>query len=279
MIIIVDKPGQLCNRLWAYAPFVAVGLHFGIKVIILHFNDYADYFPNIKNSALIKTKIINNNYINKKLVLIITLLIKITKNFRKINFKHINYDNSCKGFNVIKAWKTEKPNNILLQHKKEIIELFYPKDFKKNELLEIKEKGFVLIGVHIRRGDYRKFKGGSYYYNDTVYLTVINNVQTSFENNGKKVYFFLCSDENVSELASQIPNCIYNSENHLIDDLYGLSTCDYIFGPPSTFSMWASFYGNVPLQFLNHSEIKLPLNKFKKVGYQNFFEDGTCVFH
>jgi hypothetical protein len=30
-------------------------------------------------------------------------------------------------------------------------------------------------------------------------------------------------------------------------DLYSLARCDYVFGPPSTYSQWASFYGNKPL--------------------------------
>jgi len=34
---------------------------------------------------------------------------------------------------------------------------------------------------------------------------------------------------------------------HFIEDLYTLASCDYIIGPPSTFTMWASFYGRVPL--------------------------------
>ena len=31
-----------------------------------------------------------------------------------------------------------------------------------------------------------------------------------------------------------------------IGDLYSLAACDYIIGPPSTYTQWASFYGQVP---------------------------------
>jgi hypothetical protein len=34
---------------------------------------------------------------------------------------------------------------------------------------------------------------------------------------------------------------------HLIEDLYSLAQCDFLAGPPSTFTLWASFYGKVPL--------------------------------
>ncbi|HAX17707.1 MAG TPA: hypothetical protein DCY00_03825 [Actinobacteria bacterium] len=79
-------------------------------------------------------------------------------------------------------------------------------------------------------------------------------------------------------LANQLTNCIYNSQNHFIEDLYSLALCDYIFGPPSTFSMWASFYGEVPLRFITNPDTDLSLDKFKKIIYQNYYEDGTCVF-
>ncbi|MFN5837557.1 MAG: hypothetical protein ACK47J_12755, partial [Pseudanabaena sp.] len=35
--------------------------------------------------------------------------------------------------------------------------------------------------------------------------------------------------------------------NGIIEDLYSMAKCDYLIGPPSTYSMWASFYGMVPL--------------------------------
>jgi hypothetical protein len=37
------------------------------------------------------------------------------------------------------------------------------------------------------------------------------------------------------------------SRGSAVEDLYSLARCDYLLGPPSTFSLWASFYGNVPL--------------------------------
>jgi hypothetical protein len=34
---------------------------------------------------------------------------------------------------------------------------------------------------------------------------------------------------------------------HLVEDMYAFAGCDYLVGPPSTFTTWASFYGQVPL--------------------------------
>jgi hypothetical protein len=44
--------------------------------------------------------------------------------------------------------------------------------------------------------------------------------------------------------------------------MYALASCDYIVGPPSTFSLWASFYGQVPLCFLQKPDEPLALANF-----------------
>ena len=64
-----------------------------------------------------------------------------------------------------------------------------------------------------------------------------------------------------------------------IEDLYALSICDYILGPPSTFSMWASFYGGVPLRFIKHSNDKIFLREFSRIISQDVFENGTKFEH
>jgi len=38
----------------------------------------------------------------------------------------------------------------------------------------------------------------------------------------------------------------------MVEDLYALAECDYIIGPPSTYTLWASFYGDTPLWFMEH---------------------------
>ncbi|HAX17039.1 MAG TPA: hypothetical protein DCY00_00350, partial [Actinobacteria bacterium] len=207
MIIIIDEPGQLCNRLWAYSPFIALGFHFKKKVLILQFNEYIKYFPNIQKNKLIKCKIVNNKSINNILVSLILILVKIAVKIKLINIKKINYDKSGNGLKFIKAWKTEKPNEILLNNKKEIINLFRPEYFNKDNLIKYKNNGYVLVGVHIRRGDYKKFKKGRYLFSDSVYLKAIDTLKKSIADKGKEVCFFICSDENISELANQLTNC------------------------------------------------------------------------
>jgi len=46
-------------------------------------------------------------------------------------------------------------------------------------------------------------------------------------------------------------------------DLYALAKCDYILGPLSSYSQWASFYGNKPLYQLTGSQERLERAKFQ----------------
>ena len=58
-----------------------------------------------------------------------------------------------------------------------------------------------------------------------------------------------------------------------------MSLADYIMGVPSTFSMWASFYGKVPLRILQYKDEKVQLNQFSAIVSQNEFENGIRFEH
>ena len=43
----------------------------------------------------------------------------------------------------------------------------------------------------------------------------------------------------------------------VVGDLYALARCDYIMGPPSTYTQWASFYGNHPMLSLDSGDQRI----------------------
>ena len=65
----------------------------------------------------------------------------------------------------------------------------------------------------------------------------------------------------------------------MIEDVYALSQCDYILGPPSTFSMWASFIGDVPLRIVKYANENITLDQFSPILYQNVFKNGERFHH
>jgi hypothetical protein len=70
-----------------------------------------------------------------------------------------------------------------------------------------------------------------------------------------KVVFLIFSDESIP-VAALPENSFLGTEENAVQDMYTLAECDYILGPPSTFSMWASYYGGRPL-FMMHAEQRL----------------------
>jgi hypothetical protein len=75
------------------------------------------------------------------------------------------------------------------------------------------------------------------------------------------VAFLVCSDEPVPDdfLA---PFHATRGPGALLGDLYALAECDWVIGPPSTFSLWAACYGRKPIHQLCRRELPASLGDF-----------------
>jgi len=287
MIILIDKPGQMCNRLWAFSFFIAYGLKNDVDVFIPNFKEYESLFENLSQFKNVKFKLSKNAIIDR----IGQAGIKFIYSFHKakigfflrifhIYFPKRNLLNEFilvnKNIVYIRSWKHKKDFDDIIEFKSQIISLFTPKAEYRIKfdtlLLKLTNQYDILIGVHIRRGDYLNFQRGIYYFDDSVYckfMTMLKNELAS-----KRVHFIISSNEKINPEKFCDLN-IYKLENSLgIEDLYALSKCDYIMGPPSTFSMWASFYGSVPLKLLEAENEEFTLDDFSIIRYQNNFENG-----
>ena len=116
----------------------------------------------------------------------------------------------------------------------------------------------VIIGVHLRQGDYRTWKQGQYFFPPERDATWMRELAGQFP--GCKAAFFVCSDE--PRQASEFPGLtIVIGAGPPVVDLYSLAGCDYVLGLPSTFSQWASFYGNKSLYHLRDHDTQIELDK------------------
>jgi hypothetical protein len=102
--------------------------------------------------------------------------------------------------------------------------------------------GNIVVGVHRRRGDYAGWHGGRYLYTDAEYAATMRGVAELL---GPGVGFMICSNEDW-EADSFGDLQVAPGPGHPVQDLEALAQCDFIIGPPSTFSAWASFMGEVP---------------------------------
>jgi hypothetical protein len=124
----------------------------------------------------------------------------------------------------------------------------------------LRQQGEVVVGVHIRQGDYRNWKQGRYFFPASRYAEWMRRMQEQFP--GRKVAFFVCSD--VPRSAAEFPGlAVHLGGASPVLDLYTLAGCDYVMGPPSTFSQWASFYGEKPLRHFHGQDAQPDLPGFR----------------
>ena len=187
-------------------------------------------------------------------------------------FHHIEKDNSCmleeeelnliktKKIIVINAWDIRCPNSIKLAGQF-IRKLLQPasnyikpaSDF----IISLRRNYDCLIGIHARRGDYKDYLDGRYYYSWEKYKTWILELKIILENHGfSKIGFVLCSDEKPSANLLREENIHHRDNKHYMEDLHSLTLCNYNIGPPSSFGTWISWFGKVPRFILsNNAEI------------------------
>lgn len=122
----------------------------------------------------------------------------------------------------------------------------------------------IRLAVHIRRGDYKKWMGGKYYFDDTVYIEHIRQFLNSYPD--KKVAVFICTNDpklNIDCYRSALGiGSVYLSKGNEAEDLFLLSECDYIIGVKSTFSLMASFYNKSPLYWISDKNTPLQMSGF-----------------
>ena len=153
-------------------------------------------------------------------------------------------------------------NNIMIfSEMNDLFEPFkYDQIFVKSELLKIinpyhikraKEFNSNSIAIHIRMGDFanpineKVLRNGDWNYRLPIkwYIILIEKIQ---KESNLPIYIF--SDAEDSELKEilEYDNCNRAYFGSAISDMLALSTCKVLISSASTFSMWASFLGQVP---------------------------------
>ncbi len=282
MIIINDKVGQLGNRLHEFAFLIANAIENNYTLVNPNFEEYAANFEGTKNDinhfgikiiTFGKHKSIGvffEKFSNKILFWLGKIGYESTIFFQQITIS--NTENGsfqlCQPFFTVKVktklvflkgyWYVDFQN--IEKHKATIKQIFTPTITWANNvnkcLLNAKKPNSLLIGIHIRRGDYETFLDGKYFFENEVYFQKMKEIEESFLKEKQKVNFLLFSNEPIDLLDFEGLD-VKKSENHFMVDLYALAACDYIFGPLSTFTAWASFYGETPICFLHDKNQKV----------------------
>lgn len=266
MIFARDK-SQMCNNLLQYAHVYAWGREHGRKVISMRFSYKYQYF-HICHTSLTGF----GWYLLAKYMAALRLL-------PTASFKHAECDHEALERKmlrhrhiVVSGWHA-RWYDLFLKYRDEICEIFQVDNcYQKavNDHMGQKLGNILRLGVHIRRGDYAAWNGGRYCYNDEIYATHINKFAEMHQD--KEVHVYLATnDPKVTEANYQktCPNVkIHHLHGNPPEDLYMLSECDYVIGPPSTFSLVATMYRDIPLYRMDTPDVDaMTPENFKDFAY------------
>lgn len=270
MIIISNKPGQLGNLLFVYANVLAYGLENNIKILNPAFYNYLSYFEGTqKHSKLVYKLFYFTSYYIARIICKLNLksAFVYAKSITWEEVVDLDIPNQLPNkLCFVQGW-LYRGDKLLLKHKESIKKHFTPTLKLSTEIDGFMSANFnvnqeIIIALHIRRGDYKTFKNGMYYYSINDYKNIMDNIKNVFVT--KNIHFLICSNEKIeiNELNKN-NNKITLAPNHPLLDMYCMTRCNYIVGPPSTYTMWASFYGNVPLYMVEDKDRIVTISDFK----------------
>jgi hypothetical protein len=280
MIIIAYKPGQLANSLFKYSKFIAFHLEYGVTIKNPAFYQYLNYFEKTNKHSIaeypVNKKVIHINFLLKQRYLFwyYTARILHLLNINNRYFKCIYLDwlqsmdivENHKLFVgklvLVKGWEFNA-RNLVLKYRDQIIEYFKPIELHSENIrlfISLIKSDMVKVGIHIRHGDYKTFEGGKYFYSFDVYQKLMNQMVKL--NPNKNIQFIICSNVIIDPVIFSNYQFVFGP-GHELEDMLVLSECDYIIGPPSTYTIWASYYGNKPLAMIDNKDLDLQLSDFK----------------
>ena len=253
--------GQLCNNILQFGHLYAWGKNNGIDIIGMRFCYKYPFFKiNQKKEYNWFTYLFAKYGYKLKFIPKVSFMEEKDVNQHNINNLFKNK------YSLIEGWHL-RDYEAFIQYKNEIKDLF---SFKNEIVLNTNEwlppkTATIRLGVHIRRGDYIRWMEGKYFYTDKDFINIIHQFIHLFPD--KKIEIILVSNEkslNKDIYLQNIKIPVYFISGNPGEDLYALSTCDYIIGPPSTFSLMASFYNDSNLYWVLDKNKKLDSNSFQK---------------
>ena len=274
MMFARDK-SQMCNNLLQYAHVYAWGREHGRKVISMRFS-YKYQFFHICHTSLTGF----GWYLLAKYAAAIGLL-------PTASFKHSDCDREALERKmlrhrhiVVSGWNA-RWYDLFLKYRQEIVDLFtLDEKFTapvKAKMQEIEKSSSLLpppsslrLGVHIRRGDYAQWADGIYYYEDEVYVRHINRFAEQHQD--KTIHVYLSTNDGqvtAEHFQQRCPQVrIHHLQGSAPEDLFMLSECDCLIGPPSTFSLVAAMYRDLPLYRMDSAdENKMTPEAFRLFDY------------
>ena len=262
MLFVRDK-GRMCNNILQYGHVYAWACEHGRRSVSMRFAYKYPYFH------------INHTAWHNALVYV------LAKGAAKLGLLPVasfsNADGNARAqqlmdsrrWLVVEGWYV-RYYDLFLKYKRNILQLFaFDKAIEDHTQAVIGAeagKDEILLGVHVRRGDYRTWQGGRYYFTDDVYIDYIRRFAATHEG---KIHVFVCGNDPALDRQKYVESLpgigVSFPAGNPGQDLCLLSHCHYLIGAPSTFSLVASMYHDAPLCWM-----KAPLADGGRLEFHSF---------
>jgi len=295
LFVIALRCGRLANRLNLFANFIAFAAEHGHRVANPTFHSYAHFFETTRRDIYCRYPAVQRRSVFDVLPGVAAVIRKTRMLYHTVRyFSRLNawlplggrrvvtlderpgpdiafLEDPAIQTRVMKAnivfaygWHFRVRPALVAQHAERIRAYFQPVasfgDANRRVLARLRQQVEVVVGVHIRRGDYRDWHGGRYFFEAPRYAAWMRDLAAQFP--GRRVAFFVCSNE--PRTAQEFPGLSVGlGQGPPVADLYTLADCDYLLGPLSTFTQWASFYGDKPLFHLRDRDARPDLAQFR----------------
>ena len=273
MIYVRDK-GRMCNNILQYGHLYAWGREHGRETMSMRFAYKYQYF-HICDTP-------HHNFLTYFLAKYAAKL----KLIPVVQFNDIHQDTTpqeqlmlSRRHVVAEGWFVHW-FDLFLKYKQDIIQLFeFNNEVKQAvdaQLAPLPECD-IRLGVHIRRGDYRRWHGGRYFYTDEQYISYIRQFLALHPD--KRVSIFVCGNDpelDTEKFSTSLcaqndsepkPVTVIFPNGNPGEDLCLLSRCDYLMGAPSTFTLVASMYHDTPLCWMMDATQPLTPSSFGRFDY------------
>lgn len=272
MIYVLQGDGQMCNRIVYFVNALAVAIEFRQNLKHLFADEILKFSDGVPE-AIPECKVSLRNHRGSKLINY--LYGKMwrfdwaTRRYYERNHERIASYRKRRWIFPLFLWNwCFRYNEGIVKHHEKICAFLRVKpqyEVRPRQILEKARNDFdgIVVGMHIRRGDYKAFKNGSLYFDDAQYMRWMKELADSAR---RPVRFVIVSNEQIDELFFRSNGCdVVVASGLPQEDVVTLSRCDYIMGPASTFSWWAAYYGDKPRLVLESRDDSAAIQNFRKV--------------
>lgn len=274
MIVVLDNSGRLCNRLVLFAHACATAIESRQSFCHLMAED-AMQFSKIDQKVKDKYKLFCMSRI-PGWSFVLRCRQAFYERIRPPNVEKYKSGNALRAKSMAHRWPSPhivlcwwyRDPGALVRQRDNICRILAPKEVfvrqPKMFIDSVRADGRHVVGVHVRRGDYREFEKGKYFFSDEEYARFMEMARRALH---RECRFIMVSDEALDEGFFKKKGLDVNvfKGSDFREDLVMLSLCDYIMGPWSTFSWWAAFYGGRKLCHIHGRDDVIDEGSFRDI--------------